>query len=151
MKAVLLFICVMLCSITLPAQGSPLSPEQVAVIINDVDPQSIAVGRYYKKVRRIPDENIIYVSFFSDGSSISLDAFAPIRKIIAANTLPRILAYAITWTTPYRVDCMSMTSAITFGLDQQYCAVGCQPTRSSPLYQQVAFGKSAIKDLAEQL
>jgi uncharacterized protein (TIGR03790 family) len=115
--------------------ANPLSAEQVALVINEVDAQSVAVGKYYKRVRGIPDENIIYVSFFAEGSEISAHEFAPVLRVIAANTLPRIRAYAITWTTPYRVGCMSMTSAVSFGLDERLCASDCSATLISPLYQ----------------
>ncbi|MEE2729382.1 MAG: TIGR03790 family protein [Pseudomonadota bacterium] len=111
-----------------------VGPEQVAIVINEVDPQSVAVGKYYKRARGIPDENVIYVSFFAEGANIPAQEFAPIRRVIGANTLPRIRAYAITWTTPYRVDCMSLTSAITLGLDQRLCAADCSATLESPYY-----------------
>ena len=131
----LLVLWAALCITSLVNAASALSSDQVALIINDVDPQSVAVAKYYQRQRSIPEENLIYVSFFADGGNIVQQDFAPVRRVIVANTLPRIRAYAITWTTPYRVGCMSVTSAISFGLDQRLCGTDCAPTLPSPLYQ----------------
>lgn len=40
----------------------------------------------------------------------------------------------LTWLAPYRVDCMSITSAFTFGFARRYCATGCQPTAPNPYF-----------------
>ncbi|MCG8669099.1 MAG: TIGR03790 family protein [Pseudomonadales bacterium] len=104
-------------------------------MINESDPQSLAVGRYYQKARKVPIENIIYVSFLGDDASISAQEFNKIRKVILANSYDGIMAYAITWTKPYKVDCMSLTSALTFGFSNAYCSESCSVTKSSPFYQ----------------
>ncbi|MDN5881807.1 MAG: TIGR03790 family protein, partial [Nitrosospira sp.] len=38
------------------------------------------------------------------------------------------------WTVPYRVDCMSLTSALAFGFDEDYCSSSCGPTKPSPYF-----------------
>lgn len=119
---------------TEPLVAEPLHPEQVGLIVNDVDPQSLAVAKYYKTARGIPDENVIYISFHSNGGEVSEEDFKTLRRIIVANTLPRIKAYAVTWTEPYRVGCMSVTSALSLGVDQRLCANDCSTTLVSPLY-----------------
>lgn len=112
-----------------------LEPSELAVIINETDSQSVAVGRYYRQQRDIPYENVIYVSFHSDGPNIERKAFEKLRRTVLSNTVDSVKAYAITWTEPYKVDCMSLTSALTLGVNSANCALGCLPTRQSPYYQ----------------
>jgi len=45
-----------------------------------------------------------------------------------------VQAYGLTWTAPYRVECMSITSAFAFGFDESLWAQGCEPTRQSPYF-----------------
>jgi uncharacterized protein (TIGR03790 family) len=45
-----------------------------------------------------------------------------------------VQALALAWTTPFRVDCLSITSAFAFGFDPAYCAEGCRPTKQSPYF-----------------
>jgi uncharacterized protein (TIGR03790 family) len=45
-----------------------------------------------------------------------------------------VQAYALTWVTPYRVECMSITSAFAFGFDRAYCAEGCAVTPLSSYF-----------------
>ncbi len=45
-----------------------------------------------------------------------------------------IQAYALTWVSPYRVDCMSITTAFAFGFDTAFCAEPCKLTRVSPYF-----------------
>ncbi|MGZ8259854.1 MAG: TIGR03790 family protein, partial [Caldimonas sp.] len=48
---------------------------------------------------------------------------------------PQVQAYALAWTLPYRVECMSVTAAFAFGFDPAaYCAEGCQTTKPSPYF-----------------
>lgn len=50
----------------------------------------------------------------------------------------------LTWLAPYRVDCMSITSAFTFGFAHQYCALDCKPTAPNPYFD--SDSKSAFRD-----
>ena len=44
-------------------------------------------------------------------------------------------AFALAWTLPYRVECMSVTAAFALGFDPAaYCAEGCQATKSSAYF-----------------
>lgn len=62
-------------------------------------------------------------------------AFGRLRRAVERATPAHIQAYAITWAAPYRVACMSFTSALTFGFDRHWCSARqCAPTRSSPYY-----------------
>jgi len=108
---------------------------ELAVIINDSDPLSTRIGRYYQKSRNIPTQNILHVSFKPDRATITRQVFESIRAHVIAHTPDGVQAYALTWAEPYRVECMSITSAFTFGFDKAYCSSQrCAATRSSPVF-----------------
>jgi len=107
----------------------------LAVIINDSDPLSTRIGRYYQKSRNIPAQNILHVNFEPDRATMSRQLFERVRASVIAQTPDGVQAYALTWAEPYRVECMSITSAFTFGFDKAYCSrQRCAATRSSPLF-----------------
>ncbi len=118
----------------LAAQPPALTPAQLAVIINTADPLSIAIGDYYARQRRIPPANVIRVSFSPLRDEIPANEFAKIRASVESRAAAQIQAYALTWARPYRVECMSITSAFAFGFDPKYCASGCKPTQVSPYF-----------------
>ncbi len=112
-----------------------LSNLNLGIIVNNNDPTSIEIGKYYAQRRAIPEDNIIYVNFKSSGDVMSVNDFTKIKKIIDAQSLQNDLqGLAVAWTKPFRVDCMSLTSAITLGFDKVYCAKGCKPTKVMDYY-----------------
>jgi uncharacterized protein (TIGR03790 family) len=54
--------------------------------------------------------------------------FAVLKRLVDTRLPARVQALALTWVAPYRVGCMSITAAFTFGYDIRYCAEGCQLT-----------------------
>jgi len=122
----------------LPWHAKALDQMQLGVIVNTRDPLSVAVGDYYAQQRRIPFQNMIRVSFTPIENVLTRARFDLIKAQIDEQTLPHIQAYAITWTQPYRVECMSITSAIAFGFDPAFCADECKPTRVSPYFNSSA-------------
>jgi uncharacterized protein (TIGR03790 family) len=60
--------------------------------------------------------------------------FRPLRARILQQTPEPVQAYALTWTVPYRVGCMSITTAMAAGFHKEFCAVACQPTQASPYF-----------------
>ncbi len=121
-----------------------LGPEELAVIVNDADPLSIRIAEYYREARNIPDENIIHVSFPADSHEMKPEAFAKVRAITNAKTPARVQAYALTWMKPYRVGCMSITTAFAAGFDRKFCASGCNPTHPSRYFN--TYSKQPFKD-----
>jgi uncharacterized protein (TIGR03790 family) len=108
-----------------------LAEGEVAVIVNDNDTQSKAVGEYYEKARHIPAANMIHVRFTKGRHVLASDEFLKLKTEIDRLTPVNIQAYAVTWTDPYRVDCMSITSALAFGYDAKYCSTKCGTTKPS--------------------
>jgi uncharacterized protein (TIGR03790 family) len=111
-----------------------LTADQLGVIVNDADPDSLAIARYYVKKRGIPEHNLIHVRFAPNGSTMTREEFTRIKQDVDRAAGKHVQAFALTWAQPYRVDCMSITSAFAFGFDQDYCASGCKPTRTSPYF-----------------
>lgn len=118
----------------LPATG--LRTDQLAIIVNDNDPLSVKIASYYAQSRDIQPHQIIHLRMPTNTPSISFRQFESIYAQTLHQTKPNTQAYVLTWAAPYRVDCMSITSAFTFGLDRDYCAKqskrACGPTKLSP-------------------
>jgi uncharacterized protein (TIGR03790 family) len=117
------------------ASDARLGPAELGVVVNDADPASVQIATYYAAARRIPPGNVVHVRFDPSNTLLSRDEFARIRAAVLAATPPQVQGYALTWTSPYRVDCMSITTAFAFGFDPAFCSASrCATTRSSPLY-----------------
>jgi uncharacterized protein (TIGR03790 family) len=121
---------------TTPARA--LESRDLAVVINTADPLSVAIGEYYAKARHIPAANVARVHFGPHRAVLPAAEFAAIRRSVEAQLPATVQAYALTWARPYRVDCMSITSAFAFGFDPRYCASGCVSTQLSPYYNSAA-------------
>ncbi|OKH17810.1 TIGR03790 family protein [[Limnothrix rosea] IAM M-220] len=108
--------------------------QNLGVVVNRADPLSVQIGRYYQTQRQIPVENMIYVEFETNQEKLSRETFSGLRRQIYRQSSGQIQGYALTWAAPYRVDCMSITSAIAFGFDEKYCASGCEATAPNPFF-----------------
>jgi uncharacterized protein (TIGR03790 family) len=125
-----------------PATGRPqlilphtgLSANELAVVINDDDPLSRRIGEYYRDARKIPPGNVIRVRFPPGRSVLPAEEFAVLKGQIDRATPAHVQAYAVAWTQPYRVGCMSLTSALAFGFDPAFCSSACGATRASPYF-----------------
>lgn len=111
-----------------------LGPDELGVIVNDADPLSVEIVQYYKTRRGIPDGNMIHVSFAPGSTVMSQADFARIKTKVDAKTPRQVQAFALTWTKPYRVGCMSITTAFAAGFDNKFCANGCTLTKTNPYF-----------------
>jgi uncharacterized protein (TIGR03790 family) len=111
-----------------------LSSQDIAVIINTEDPLSVEVGNYYIAKRHIKQTNVARVRFEYQRDEIRESEFAAVKASADKQLDPHVQAYALTWARPYRVGCMSITSAFAFGFDARFCATGCKPTIKSPYF-----------------
>jgi len=118
--------------ISLPHTG--FMPEDIAVLVNDDDPLSRQVASYYQQARHIPEINIIHLRFPSGRSVMTRQEFQQLKTTIDQLTPDHVQAYAVAWTNPYRVDCMSLTSALAFGFNEKFCSTECTPTAPSPYF-----------------
>jgi len=101
----------------------------LAVLVNKNDPESMEIARYYQKARLIPDENIIYIEFRAGASALSEAEFAEISMQLRGKVRDEIQAFALAWRKPWRVACMSITSAFSLGFDKVFCSKGCKVTK----------------------
>ncbi|MGD8911692.1 MAG: TIGR03790 family protein [Candidatus Thiodiazotropha sp.] len=132
-------------NLTLPRYR--IQPDELAVVVNDRDPLSVKIGEYYMQARKLPQENLLHLTFNPQSKSLPVGQFKPLRKALLKKTPAHIQAYALTWRTPYRVGCMSMTSAITFGFDKAWCSKDrCATTRHSPYFNYQ--GANPVDDLS---
>jgi len=141
-KFILAFISATLFSLTsAQAQLSPLyrpapslSADELAVIVNDNDPLSRQIADYYAEQRHIPPDQVIHVQFPPRKAVLTESEFKHIKLQVDAKTPKRVQAFALTWLQPFRVECMSITTAFAAGFDREFCAKGCQQTRGSPYF-----------------
>jgi len=116
------------------AVSVPFGPAQLGVIVNDADPLSRSIADYYVNRRLIPERNLIHVSFRPGDTVMRPEIFHTIKAEVDSQTPAGVQAYAIAWTSPYRVGCMSITTAFAAGFDAGFCALGCEPTQRSPYF-----------------
>lgn len=102
-----------------------LRPEQLGIVINDNDALSVAVGNYYQQRRKVPAQNVVHLHFSANKNELSPGEFSVQKKLLDDRLPASVQALALTWAAPYRVGCMSITAAFTFGFDVRYCAHGC--------------------------
>lgn len=117
-----------------PMVSAKISAHQVAIVVNTADADSRKIADYYQKKRGIPQQNIIKISMPAGNNSLSEKKFTEIYQQVKKQTPDSVQYYALAWSKPFRVACMSMTSAFAFGFDRSYCAKGCKPTRLSGYY-----------------
>lgn len=111
-----------------------INSQTLGVVVNTRDPASIELARYYIAKRGVPLSNLIPVDFKHGNESLSRSEFNSVYLDAQRNTPDHIQAYVLTWSKPFKVDCMSITSAFAFGFDVNYCANGCFPTKQSIYY-----------------
>ncbi len=111
-----------------------ITNKTLAIIVNDRDPDSVAIAKYYQQKRLIPDEHVIHVSLDNKRSSITAVEFEKVSRQLKSRLTNEVQAYVLTWSKPYKVDCMSITSAFALGFDKKYCAQGCKKTETVDYY-----------------
>lgn len=122
-----------------------ITAQQIAIVINTADRDSRIIADYYRDKRGIPEENIIEISLPYGQSAIGAGTFKSIYQQVKDKTPDVVQYYALAWSKPFKVDCMSITSAFTFGFDKMYCAKGCKATQQSAFYN--SDSRSPYKDL----
>jgi uncharacterized protein (TIGR03790 family) len=119
-----------------PAQpaGGPLQPAQLAIVINDAEPNSVKIGEYYRKKRGIPAANVVHVRIPGQPHELSAERFLVLKDEIDARLPPAVQAVLMVWTAPYKVECNGITGAYTLGFDRAQCAGTCAAGRPSPYF-----------------
>ncbi|TGD74852.1 TIGR03790 family protein [Mangrovimicrobium sediminis] len=115
--------------ILLPQQG--IGAHNLVVVVNDRDPLSREMAEYYRLAHSIPAENMVYIEFEPDRPAMSAGEFAVLKRVVESKIPPQTEAYLLAWAEPYKVGCMSISSAFAFGFNRRYCASGCENTALS--------------------
>jgi uncharacterized protein (TIGR03790 family) len=111
-----------------------LGAEQVAIVVNDADANSVAVASYYRQARDIPKKNIVHVSLPNSPRTLSAAKFSTLKQQIESHIGPEIQAIVLVWTAPYAVECNSITAALTLGFDTAQCKNTCAPGKPSAYF-----------------
>lgn len=111
-----------------------LTARELAVIVNADDPLSVALGEEYRTARGIPRDNLRSLHLGPPRSVLPPDDFNRAWGATARDLPPGIQGLLLAWTMPYRVGCMSVTTAFAMGYGTRFCASGCKPTAPNPLY-----------------
>ena len=123
--------------LSLPGVG--LRARDIAVVINDSDALSVAVGRYYAQQRGIAADRVIHLRFPVQ-PVMTFGDFMRVKEVLDAKLGPEVQALALAWTQPFRVECMSVTAAFALGFDPaSYCAEGCVTTKPSPYFNSASY------------
>ena len=135
---------------TLFVPRSSIQTSEVAVLVNDNDPQSVEVASYYQQVRKIPSRNMIHLNFdqnkihpgLPSNNGIDPAEFAALKAQVDAAAGPEIQAFVISWSRPFRIARFnyystnySITSAFTFGIDTPtLTSNNCSATPVNPYF-----------------
>ena len=111
-----------------------INKQTLAVLVNKNDPESIEIAKYYQQARLIPEKNIIYLDFKENVNSLTSAEYNEVRIQLKEKVPVNIQAYVLAWRKPWRVDCMSITSAFSLGFSKGYCATGCKKTKPVDYY-----------------
>ena len=88
--------------LALPIVG--LRAQDIAVVVNDADPASVEIGRYYAEKRGIAEGRVVHVRFPAGQAVMSAADFLRVQAVLDAQVGAEVQAYALAWTWPYRVD-----------------------------------------------
>ncbi|MBT8120471.1 MAG: TIGR03790 family protein [Gammaproteobacteria bacterium] len=134
MQFLKIIVLILLFFSSAPLVYAAITAQQVAIVVNMEDADSRLIADYYQKKRNIPLQNIIKISMSADKKTIDEKKFTDIYQQVLEQTPGNVQYYALAWSKPFKVGCMSITSAFTFGFDSSFCAKGCKQTRMSNYY-----------------
>jgi len=63
-----------------------LGADQLGVIVNDDDPDSVAIAAYYREKRGIPAANLIHVRFKPGRSTLAREEFVNLKRLVDRKT-----------------------------------------------------------------
>jgi uncharacterized protein (TIGR03790 family) len=137
-----------------PARAQPfgathLQPQQLAIVINDAEPNSVRIGEYYRKRRAIPAANVVHVRIPGKPHALGAARFAALKAQIDARLAPSVQAVLMVWTAPYQVECNAITGAYTMGFDAAQCRDTCAAGRPSRYFNSAS--KRPFTDLGMRI
>nr|WP_315398071.1 TIGR03790 family protein [uncultured Duganella sp.] len=134
-----IFICLALLAAP-AARAARIAAAELAVVVNDDEPNSVAIAALYRQAHDVPEKNIIHVRIPGSPRRLSEAEFAPLRQQVLSQLAPGIRAVLMVWTAPYAVECNSITSALTLGFDAAQCRAPCGPGKVGPAFDAATAG-----------
>jgi uncharacterized protein (TIGR03790 family) len=119
---------------TAEAAASPLEARDLALVINAADPLSESIGARYIQARGLKPQQVIRVRFTPGRTTLSAAEFQALYLQVQRQTPAETQAYVLAWAAPWRVECVSITSAFAFGQVRSGCGDTCRTTPMSPYY-----------------
>jgi uncharacterized protein (TIGR03790 family) len=116
------------------APAPHLQPAQLAIVVNDAEPNSVTIGEYYRKRRAIPAANVVHVNIPGKPRELDAGRFAALKDEIDRHLAPQVQAVLMIWTAPYKVECNAITGAYSLGVDHDLCTRTCAAGRPSPYF-----------------
>ena len=100
------------------------------------DPLSRRVADYYAERHHIDSSKLIGIQVSSNSSSIAVAEFRQLyEKVVNTAKSESHRQFILAFSQPYRVGCMSITSAFAFGYDESFCSKkACDLTAQNPYY-----------------
>lgn len=117
-----------------PQVYAKVTSQQIAIVVNVDDAKSRLIAEYYRNKRNIPQANIIEIRLPVGKNGVSKKTFNDAYQQVKDKTPDVVQYYILAWSQPFKVDCMSITSAFAFGFNEAFCAQGCKSTRASRYY-----------------
>lgn len=136
LRAFLMF-CGSLCCLPAVAGQAPaagLQAAQLAVVVNDDEPNSVTIGEFYRQARDIPARNVVHVNIPGKPRKLTADQFRRLQQLIELQLPAGIQAVLMVWTAPYAVECNAITAAYTLGFDAGLCDKPCEPSKPNPYF-----------------
>jgi uncharacterized protein (TIGR03790 family) len=121
-----------------------LRPAQLALVVNDAEPNSVAIAAYYRKARGIPAANVIHVTIPGKPQRLNAARFRDLKESIDSQLPAGIEAVLMVWSAPYAVECNAITAAYSMGYDGGLCSNACAASRPSAY-----FNASSVQPLAD--
>jgi uncharacterized protein (TIGR03790 family) len=131
MPVLLWLCCLSLEAAAAPEAATPLTNQRLGLVINDDEPNSVAIGELYRAAHRIPEKNIAHVRISGRPRKLGAADFKTLKANIDAQLGADVQAVLMVWTAPYAVECNSITSAYTNGFDGEQCDKPCGPGKPS--------------------
>lgn len=113
----------LLCIALRPGQVLALSPDQIALVANSSQPQSLELAQFYAQARGIPAERIITIDV-PFGEEIPFDRYerqvaSPVRKFLRENNLQKQVKCLVTfYGVPIRIADRIFTASDNFEREQ---------------------------------
>ncbi len=116
-----------------PRMSGRLKARDLGLVINTADPYSVEVGKFYAAARRLGPGQVLRVELPLK-PVLTPDEFKSLQARIEHHFGAATQALALAWTTPYAVNCNSITGALALGYDAGLCAQTCAPSKLSPYF-----------------